>query len=111
MWRTSGQLIEEPLLWDGAKDRIPMGLAHPKLPLVISGLLKDYVSAQLGDSYPSLVLPSIHMVIEVLNLHVIPASWDVQVEFLGVKEFNLPFKLMTDNWVLIPQRARFMQSF
>ena len=111
LWRTSGQLIEEPLLWDGAKDRIPMGLAHPKLPLVISGLLKDYVSAQLGDSYPSLVLPSIHMVIEVLNLHVISASWDVQVGFLGVKEFNLLFKLMADNWVLIPQRARFMQSF
>ena len=79
LWRTSGHLIEEPLLWDGAKDRIPMGLAHPKLPLVISTLLKDYVSAQLGDSYPSLVLPSIHIVIELLNLHIISASWDVQV--------------------------------
>ena len=79
LWRTSGHLIEEPLLWDGARDRIPMGLAHPKLPLVIATLLKDYVSAQLGDSYPSLVLPSIHIVIELLNLHAISASWDVQV--------------------------------
>jgi|688.fasta_scaffold834020_1 hypothetical protein len=32
-----------------------------------------------AESYPSLVLPSVHLIIETLNLHVIAASWDLQV--------------------------------
>ena len=79
LWRTTGQYIEESLLWDGDKDRIPLGLTHPKVPLVISTLLKEHVQARLGDSYPSLVLPAIHIVIETLNIHVISAAWDVQM--------------------------------
>ena len=79
LWRTTGQYIEEGLLWDGHKARIPLGLTHPRLPLVMSSLLKEHVQAQLGDSYPSLVLPAVHIIIETLNLHVISASWDIQV--------------------------------
>ena len=79
LWRTTGQYIEEPLLWDGTKARIPLALTHPKVPLVISTLLKEHVQAQLGDSYPSLVLPTVHLIIETLNLHVIASAWDVQV--------------------------------
>ena len=77
LWRTTGQYIEEPLLWDGGKDRVPLGLTHTKVPLVISSLLKEHVQAQLGDSYPSLVLPAVHIIIETLNIHVISAAWDI----------------------------------
>ena len=79
LWRTTGQYIEEPLLWDGGKDRVPLGLAHTKVPLVISTLLKEHVQAQLGDSYPSLVLPAVHIIIETLNIHVISAAWDIMM--------------------------------
>ena len=61
---------------------MPLGLAHPRLPLVLSNQLKEHVAAGLGDSYPSLMLPSIHIIIETLNLHIISASWDMQVLFL-----------------------------
>ena len=37
--------------------RVALGLTHPRLPLVLANQLKDYVSAGLGDSYPSLMLP------------------------------------------------------
>ena len=40
--------------------------------------------AQLGDSYPCLVLPALHIIIETLNLHVISAAWDVQVSSLQI---------------------------
>ena len=40
--------------------------------------------AQLGDSYPCLVLPALHIIIETLNLHVISAAWDVQVSSLHI---------------------------
>ena len=40
-----------------AHARVPLGLAHPRLPLVISNQLKEFVAAGLGDSYPSLMLP------------------------------------------------------
>ena len=79
LWRTTGQYIEEPLLWDGTKTRIPLALTHPKVPLVMSTLLKEHVQAQIGDSYPSLVLPTVHLIVETLNLHVIASAWDVQV--------------------------------
>ena len=78
VWLFSGQWVEEALLWDGGRDRVPLGLAHPRLPLVIANQLREFVSAQLGESYPSLVLPAIHLTIERLNLHVISASWDSQ---------------------------------
>ena len=79
LWRTTGQYIEESLLWDGDKDRVPLGLTHPKVPLVLSSLLKEHVQAQLGDSYPSLVLPAVHLIIETLNIHVISTAWDTQM--------------------------------
>ena len=78
LWRTTGQVIEESLLWN-AYDGIPLGLVHPIVPLVISNLLKEHVQAKLGDSYPVLVLPALHMTIESLNLHLLSAAWDVQV--------------------------------
>ena len=43
-----------------------------------------YTQAQLGDSYPCLVLPALHIIIETLNLHVISAAWDVQVSSLQI---------------------------
>ena len=48
LWRTTGQLCEEPLLWEGAKDRIPLGLVHPRVPLALADILKEYVGAQMG---------------------------------------------------------------
>ena len=79
LWRTTGQYIEEPLLWDSHRTRMPLGLIHPRVALVISSLLKEHVQALLGDSYPSLVLPAVHMIIETLNLHIISSAWDIQV--------------------------------
>jgi len=67
------------MLWSGAKDRIPLGLVHPRVPLALADILKDYVGAQMGESYPSLVLPAVHIIVETLNLHVIASSWDLQM--------------------------------
>ena len=78
LWRTTGQVIEESLLWN-AYDGIPLGLVHPIVPLMMANLLKEHVQAKLGESYPVLVLPALHITIETMNLHALAAAWDVQV--------------------------------
>ena len=87
LWRTTGQVIEESLLWN-AYDGIPLGLVHPLVPLVMANLLKEHVQAKLGESYPVLVLPALHITIETLNLHALSAAWDVQVDLWMKQKSN-----------------------
>ncbi|XP_023344731.1 uncharacterized protein LOC111713966 [Eurytemora carolleeae] len=79
LWRNVGQLAEETLLWDGGKERNPVGLIHPRVSLAFNTLLKEHLSAQFGDGYPSLILPAVHIIIETFSIHAVSASWDLQV--------------------------------
>ena len=85
----------------GGRDRVPLGLAHPRLPLVIANQLREFVSAQLGESYPSLVLPAIHLTIERLNLHVISASWDSQERNSNIDGVKMRFLPATEKQEIV----------
>ena len=37
-----------------------------------------YVCKFFSDAYPPLIFPSMHMLVEAMNLHVISSSWDLQ---------------------------------
>ena len=40
--------------------------------------LFNHHSNQIADGYPAVAFPSIHLLVESLDLHVITASWDLQ---------------------------------
>ena len=39
---------------------------------------KSSMFFSISDTYPPLVFPSMHMLVEAINLHVITSSWDLQ---------------------------------
>jgi len=80
LWQNVGELAQQSVLWYDLPGyvHLPFALQHPRVCLGLANIIQDNMYSQPGEGYPPLVFPTMHLMVEALNMHVITVSWDLQ---------------------------------